>query len=59
MKYDEYLAKKRLSRNGIKVTAAFIKLGAEQLVGIKLWGAIDYLVNHCNFVWTREIKKSR
>lgn len=58
MKYNEMVAIKRLARNGVKVRSTTITLGVDQMVGIKLWGAIDYLCNHCNFVWVRKERKS-
>jgi hypothetical protein len=56
MHYTQSSAKQRLIRNDIKVdeVSQFITIPYDKDVGNKLWGAIDYLVNHCGYFWIRE-----
>jgi len=42
-RYTEESACRRLARNGIQTTDHTIVIPMEKLIGIKLWGAIDYL----------------
>ena len=42
-KYTEWSACRRLARNGIQAMDHTIVLRGDRLIGIKLWGAIDYL----------------
>lgn len=48
---DSSEAIKRLTRNGIRVDPSdkMILVPHGKAVGIKLWGAIDYLLNHCGW----------
>jgi hypothetical protein len=48
MKWNEVSAINCLERNGIKVGTKTFKLDRQP--GIKLWGVIDYLVNHCGYI---------
>jgi hypothetical protein len=49
---DEALS--RLHRNNIKVNAKAIVVIKD--TGLKLWSAIDYLCNHCKYIWVKETK---
>lgn len=59
MKYTEGIAIRRLMRNGIAVRGHTIY---GESAGLKLLGAIDFLVNHLEYIWIKEespIKKFR
>ncbi|MCK5641732.1 MAG: hypothetical protein KAJ19_13100 [Gammaproteobacteria bacterium] len=53
-KYDEVTAVACLKRNGVDVKGKLITL---KRAGIKVWGAIDYLVNNREFSYMKEEKK--
>lgn len=51
--YTQKKAIDRLVRNGIKVQEdiiSLIKIPKGKHVGIKLWGAIDYLINEHKYI---------
>jgi hypothetical protein len=50
-KWDEVTAKQCLKRNGIDVKGKSITL---KRAGIKVWGAIDYLVNNHKYSYLKE-----
>lgn len=58
MKYNEHSATRRLMRNGINVRGTNV-YAVPGTVGIKLLGAIDYLVDRCNFTWIKEEQKRK
>jgi hypothetical protein len=52
-KYTEATAKALLKRHGIDVKGKAITL---KRAGQKLWGAIDYLINHHKYSYMKEEK---
>lgn len=54
-KYNEQTAKATLMDNGIKFDGKSI---AVKRAGIKLWGAIDYLVNNHEYFFMKEERKN-
>lgn len=53
-KYTEDSAVSKLRAHGIEVKGSQITL---KRCGIGLWGAIDYLCNHCKYHFLKEEKK--
>jgi hypothetical protein len=53
MKYDESSARMRLRDNGISTDGKVIEISRGNNVGIRLWGAIDFLCNYCGFSWRK------
>lgn len=45
--YTEETAVKRLTKNRVKVENKTIVISGN--IGLKLWGPIDYLLNHCKY----------
>lgn len=50
---DEDSAINRLSRNGIHCSRAIVEIPKSKNVGIKLWGAIDFLEKQYGYSWCR------
>ena len=50
-KYTEDTAKATVKRNGHMVGSKSVKL--THWPGIRVWGAIDFLVKHCKYSLTR------
>lgn len=53
-KYSEDGARITLRENGISTQGKMIEISANRSVGIRLWGVIDYLCNHCGFSWRKK-----
>ena len=51
MRWTLETARQKLERNGGRVTAGFV---THPRPGLKLLGAIDYLVNHCGYRFHRQ-----
>lgn len=58
MKYNQVTAIRRLMRNRVTVRGTNI-YAVPGTVGIALLGAIDYLVDRCNFTWIKEDRKRK
>lgn len=52
-KWDEMTAVSMCSRNGVKVAVHSKVISEAKNSGIRVWGAIDYLVNHCGYSLVR------
>ena len=52
-KYSEDVARSILKENGIATSGKMIEISANRSIGIRLWGVIDFLCNHCGFSWRK------
>jgi hypothetical protein len=56
MRYTKESALKMINRNRLRIYNNDIYIPIGRIVGIKLWGAIDYLVNQHGFIYYFEEK---
>lgn len=56
-KYDEDGALRSLAKHGVKLhTLGHLTAPKDTIIGIRLWGKIDYLCHYCGYVfsWTKK-----
>jgi len=50
--YNEMTATEKLKQNGVRITEKTIFVAKKVgVVGIKLWGTIEFLCNNCGYKW--------
>lgn len=52
---DAAEAKNWLASRNIEVGNKVVRKPAPQFSGLRVWGAIDYLINHCGFTLAAEL----